>query len=251
VQVLGLGQLGAGVAHALAAAGVGTLLGVDPAPVEDRDLASGLFRSHQLGCPRQDALRDTLTQLCPTTQFVPLDVPTSSTDAQFAPPAEVDLVVLCADDFDPETYRAVNASCLEQRTTWTSARNLGLRFELGPTVVPYETACFTCYELRRASNTAGYADQLATYAELAAQGKSLGSMRPEVGAGLAAVEIARILTSFSRPVTYGSVFSFDLVSFTSKLHPVLKIPRCRDCSPAARSRPSTSIWRFDDLAASG
>jgi bacteriocin biosynthesis cyclodehydratase domain-containing protein len=62
------------------------------------------------------------------------------------------------------------------------------------------------------------------------------------GTDLLALEVIKILTRFSQPVTYGSLFTLDLLTFEAALHPVLKIPRCPHCSPAAAQRPALIIW---------
>ena len=162
--------------------------------------------------------------------------------------AQADIVVLCEDRFDPETYRRVNEACLERRTIWTSFRDLGSRFEIGPTVIPYESACWRCYALRRASNDDDHELWTETASALAADGRSLGSLNARPGPSLLAVEVVKLLTGFSRPISRGALLSFDLLRFEARVHPVLKIPRCAACGAAARGQAPWRIWRLEPPA---
>ena len=162
-------------------------------------------------------------------------------DAQTA----ADVAVLCDDGFNADRYRRLNRLCLDREITWTSFRDLGTRFEVGPTVIPFETGCWRCYELRRVSNDDAYELWAETATALSAQGRSLGALPSAPGPSLLAVEILKLLTGFSRPITRGTLFSFDLLRFEARLHPVLKIPRCAACGAAARGRPPWRIWNVE------
>ncbi len=155
-----------------------------------------------------------------------------------------ELVVVCPDHQRVSLLRDLNRMCLEAGRTWTSARTIGSRVEVGPTIVPGDTACFGCYELRRQSNDAGYRDGAERAELLAVDGLDTGRLAIEVADGLLAAEVLKLVGGFSRPMTYGALFSLDLVTLESGLHPVLKIPRCASCGAPARNRPTTSVWPF-------
>jgi bacteriocin biosynthesis cyclodehydratase domain-containing protein len=153
-----------------------------------------------------------------------------------------DLIVLCDDGFDPDCFDSVNRYCLEQRLTWTSYRDLGTRYEIGPLVVPFETACFACLEQRRRGNVPSYDERLTMRRALSAAGGSLGRLNLTLGGDVLALEVIKVLTRFGRPMTYGAVYSFDVASLEGVLHPVLKLPRCRACGHPARDRATVSFW---------
>jgi bacteriocin biosynthesis cyclodehydratase domain-containing protein len=231
VAVVGLGERGSQLAHDLALSGVGTLILSSSGTSDSADqragrLAAELERDGATRCSIGEANLDDL----------------GSGEA-----SGPDLTVLCEDGFDSRTYERLNRLCIERRLTWTSFRDLGNRFEVGPTVIPFETACFRCYELRRASND----DQFELWAEtasmLAAQGRGVGSLKLSPGVSLLAVEVLKILSGFSRPMTRSAVFSFDLLRFEAQLHPVLKIPRCQACGAAARGQPAWRVWGGDSV----
>gem|GEM_PF-4795987 len=157
---------------------------------------------------------------------------------------EAELAVVCPDHHRVSLLRTVNRACLERNVTWTSARTLGARVEVGPTVVPGETACFDCYEQRRQSNYNGYREDAERAERLALQGLDTGRLAVEAADGILVAEVLKLVGGFSRPMTYGSLFSLDLITLESRLHPVLKIPRCASCGAPARNQPTTSVWPF-------
>lgn len=155
-----------------------------------------------------------------------------------------DLVVVCPDLHSVSLLRDVNRLCIDAERTWTSVRTIGSRVEVGPTIVPGDTACFACYEQRRVSNDPAYREGAERAERLALEGLDTGRLAIEAADGIVAAEVLKIVGGFSRPMTYGALFSLDLVTLESGLHPVLKIPRCAGCGAPARNRPTTSVWPF-------
>ncbi len=236
VMLIGLGQAGERVAACLAGAGVRRLFGHDPAPVTVDLVGVGGFQPHDVGRNRQDVVSHRLSAASEV-DFCPLGDP-------FAEEAwsNVDLIILCSDGYDRELYGRVNALALERNTRWISYRAAGIGYEVGPLVVPHETACYRCLEYRRAANAPLYDEAASVATQLTREGKSIGSLPIAFGADVVALEAIRLLSGFARPLTYGAVFTFDLLSYEGALHPVLKIPRCRACS-RGKSRPSMMVWR--------
>ena len=212
VMVVGLGRVGAQVARALEAAGVGNLIRADD--TLGRSLGPGSPAAPLFGS------RDPIL------------------------PAGVDFVALCEDAFDPDHHAAINRAALRAKVPWIGYRLLRTRLEIGPTVIPFETACFHCYELRRTSNSAGFADELELQRRLVANGIDLGSLNVTLGADLLALEIVKSLTQFTSAATYGHVYVMDIVSLDTHVRPVLKIPRCPECGAAAGT-PQSDVWQYD------
>jgi molybdopterin-synthase adenylyltransferase len=247
VMLVGLGRIGSRLATGLAHMGLGQLYGSDPLQVTNEDTTDSGYSLSDVGSIREEVLKSMIKQVNHFIKYVPMGIGSVFEQDPTMLPNNLDLLVLCEDRFNPDHYGVINRFCLDRQITWTSYRNLGLRFEVGPMIVPRETACFKCLELRKAANLYFYEDFLATQRNLLANSVSLGSLNITLGYEALALEVIKILTNFSRPVTYGSVFSFDVVGLTGKLHPVLKIPRCPACSNVSRDRPTFSIWRPDEL----
>ena len=242
VMVVGLGRIGSRLVKGLAYAGLGHIYCSDPGIVAPHDLIDSSYERSNLGQRREEAVVSILQQTDLHVECIPLGAGSDAVQGIAMPTDNPDVLILCEDRFDPNQYSTINRLCLERAITWIGCRNLGSRIEVGPLIVPLETACFKCFELRKAANSAFYESFLATQGLLAASGMSLGSLNITIGYEILALEVIKILTGFSRPLTYGSVYSFDLVTFEGKLHPALKIPRCPECNGALRDRPTFSIW---------
>ena len=225
VMVVGLGRVGSRVVDALASAGVGTLIGAGRRAVLPNDVADSDFRRS------------------PSTRYLAYGKPVFGEHGADLPDG-VDFLALCEDGFDPDHHAAINHAALQKRIAWIGYRILRTRLEIGPTVIPYETACFHCYELRRISNSAGFAEELELHQRLAESGGDLGTLDITLGADLLALEVVKSLTHFTSAATYGHVYTMDIVSLASHVRPLLKIPRCPECGASAK-RPATSVWRYD------
>jgi len=243
VMVVGLGRVGSRVAHALASAGVGTIVGGDSGIVAESDLADSTFVTGDVGRPRGQALAEHIAAVNPLVNFATFEGPVfAANGAQL--PEQLSMVALCEDSFDPLHHAAINRACLDKNVTWIGYRSYRTRLEIGPTVVPRETACFHCYELRRSSNSSDFAQELELQQRLAATESELGGLNITLGADLLALEMVKTLSHFAAAATYGSVYVMDLVSLETRTRPLLKIPRCPECGTSA-SRPLANVWRYD------
>ena len=117
--------------------------------------------------------------------------------------------------------------------------------QLGPCVIPRDTACYTCYEYRARGNWPHYDENLA-FEEYLHSGRATadyGCLPPVAGflAGIAAIECIKLLTGFSYPSTSGRMWTFNINTFEAEAHPVLKLPRCPSCGFAAGT-PLQAQW---------
>jgi molybdopterin-synthase adenylyltransferase len=243
VLLVGLGRAGSRLAQALAAVGIGKIVGADPRAVAEDDVADSAFRRADVGRPRGEVLEEHLAGTSPGVAFTSLGRPLFGSDRPCGLPEGVNFVVLCEDEFDPDHHAALNTACLDAKVPWVSYRHHGTRLEIGPTVVPHESACFRCYEVRRMSNSPGFQQELEIRKRLAENGTGVGGLNITLGADILALETVKVLTGFATAATYGHVFVMDIVTLESRLHPVLKVPRCPACGKA-QGQSATSIWRF-------
>jgi bacteriocin biosynthesis cyclodehydratase domain-containing protein len=251
VLIAGLGQTGLAVAKMLARAGLGRIFGADASPVGHEDIRHSGYPAASLGCAREEAAAVTVQDANHHIAYSAWrgDSPWSPNPGNW--PENPDLLIVCEDQFDAEHYRNVNRLCLDRNIRWISHRCMELRCEVGPWIVPGETACYRCLEMRKAANVRNFADSLAARQLLLARNEPVARLNFTLGTEVLALEVTKILGGFSRPMTYGSLLTFSLVSLESKLHPVLKVPRCAACSAGKREQPSLNIWRaggdFEDL----
>ena len=163
------------------------------------------------------------------------DLSTGLTDDDGGPSC-FDLIVACAVLPGFALFDAVNRACMVTRTRWLRVGISGTSAQLGPTVVPYETACYTCLDLRRQTHEAELDGYLAYRAHagdahcIADDGTASLAL---VLSGHVALEIMRILVGHAPPATFGRYYEFSALSPAATRHEVLRIPRCPSCSRAS------------------
>jgi bacteriocin biosynthesis cyclodehydratase domain-containing protein len=142
-----------------------------------------------------------------------------------------DLFIAVSDRAGTAFFDSINRSCLEHQVRWLRVAFEGRYGIVGPTVVPRQTACFTCYNLRRASHDVP--DEFDAY-----RGKLLRDGDPHEGSldaltdlvvAQATLEAARLLTAFAPPATFGRFYTFEAGRPRVEGHEVLRVPRCAGC----------------------
>jgi bacteriocin biosynthesis cyclodehydratase domain-containing protein len=243
VAVFGLGRLGSQLAPSLAAAGIGAITAIDQQPLQEDDLAGDAwFDMEKLGSNRAEAVGGLCIRLNPALSFRAVDK-LGDKAALSRLLLECDFAVLCPDYVNPAEYDMFNHAALASRTMWTSARFAGFEFHIGPTVIPGETPCYECFRLRIISNVVNYGEhiQLEEYRKNHRPREVTLAITPATG--LLALEVLKAVTWFTAPATYAHLYSLNLLTMRSELHPVLKIPRCAACGRPAMPRPTIHAWQ--------
>jgi bacteriocin biosynthesis cyclodehydratase domain-containing protein len=158
-------------------------------------------------------------------------------------PPSFDLIVACDESPAFSFFDAVNRACLLSGTRWLRVCMSGTSAQLGPTIVPNQTACYTCFDLRLQTHQ----PELDGYLAYRAQRGALGSRIDEGGtapllsviAGQVALEVMRLLIAFAPPVTIGRFYELNAASPLAISHEVLRVPRCASCG---RRRPIAEAW---------
>ncbi len=124
VLVIGAGGLGSPAALYLAAAGVGHLVIADDDQVDLSNLQRQiLHQQNDIGKPKVESAKNTLTALNPDTAITALDTRLQG-EALHAEAARADLVIDASDNFD--TRFAVNRACVETTTPLVSGAAIRL-----------------------------------------------------------------------------------------------------------------------------
>jgi len=147
---------------------------------------------------------------------------------------------------------AINAACLAASTRWMHVSAVGMTVRLGPTFIPYQTACYTCYDLRRQAHETDLDGYLAYRSAVDGSNDRgdegmLASLRSVI-AGQVALEAVRLLTAVAPPATLGRFYEFDAITPVPSGHDVLRVPRCPSCAAAG---PIREAWESATLTASG
>jgi bacteriocin biosynthesis cyclodehydratase domain-containing protein len=217
VVVVGDGVLASNVVRHLSLTGVGGITVVGPnEPVERRDVDRGAwYPAERVGDARHAALA---AQVAALREHV--DFSTGSLPVGGRPLTGTHLVIVATDDFDPGRYAEVDDACQRDGIQWTSIRRNRITVEIGPTVVPGQSACFRCYELRRAANVPEETGMGRTHA---------GGFHVPAGPEWVALEAVKLLAGFGEASTIGTVVVFDPLRLKLSHHRVLRVPTCPRC----------------------
>lgn len=158
---------------------------------------------------------------------------------------EIDFLIACRDATDYRFFESINTACLETQTRWMHASISGTKGIMGPTVIPYQSACYVCYDKRLASNALELESYLA-YQKQTESSKNEGFLNP-LGSTLAEqviLEVVRIISGFAPPKTIGRLYEFEATTPLVEGHDVLRLPRCPACN---LKEPKREAWDLISL----
>jgi bacteriocin biosynthesis cyclodehydratase domain-containing protein len=217
ILLVGTGLFGSAVADLLSRTGVGR---IDVVGWDD-DGTLGLAVD---GMPRTSSL------LLPTTD---VDQAISVVDGL----AEgVDLFVTATCDAPQALLEEMNELALDARVSWLVGNSAGSAVDLGPLVLPYESACYTCLLLRQRS-VEPMAVEREIYEEKKRGPRQAGD-RNVIGesvwastqaASILVGEAVRVLSGIAPPTLTDSVLRMLPISGILERNQVLRVPRCPAC----------------------
>ena len=162
--------------------------------------------------------------------------------------SNLDFLIACEESAGFSLFETVNKACIEKGIRWMCVSIEGTTAQLGPTIIPNQTACYSCYVRRIHSNLPDWNDYAAYQKQLASssQGLDQGFLIPlgSLLAGHAAIECARILSGFDVPTTLGRFYRMEKMSPVSVGHSVLRLPRCPVCNSRSPLRQAWDSARF-------
>jgi bacteriocin biosynthesis cyclodehydratase domain-containing protein len=167
-------------------------------------------------------------------------LPTASVDALYAELRDqvegADLLVTATCDAPSLLFRAVNDLCLTAGCPWLVGNADGSVFQLGPLIEPYESACYSCLELRSRSaepyavENELYQERLAATAdanERVLVGEALWPAT--LAASILVGEACRLLTGLAAPTLTNSRLHLTPMTGLIEQNEVIRVPRCPDC----------------------
>lgn len=230
LTLIGLGSIGSHVLYSLAPLGIGKIRVIDGHIVNLEDVKLGFFHKEDIGKQRCTVFQRIFYRFVNQTSFewYPFEVKSMTADAILG---DSDLVVLCSDQSLPLLHNYVNKICLKHNRNWLSARFCGYYGEVGPTVIPYKTPCYKCYEYRLKSNIDDMKESTRFESHPERVKENYGSLGifMRIISEYASLEIVKMLTKYETPNTVGAVLSIDFENYRNTLHRVLKIPYCPAC----------------------
>jgi len=239
VTIFGLGGAGAGVAQALAAAGVGKLRCFDSEAVGPADTyLSPLFTQADIADLRTEVVTRRIRESSPDVNFSTSTQVPENDDEVLALIAGSDLVLCCLDEGQSSLIYKLNRACLKANIRWSSCLPAGNEVIIGPTVVPFETPCFLCYKMRTVA-TAGNPEEEFNYETFLDRRKQDDTGRREnlvfgvgIAANLLSLEALKALSQSLTPSATGKIIVLDLITLESVKHVVLRKPWCPACFKA-------------------
>jgi ribosomal protein S12 methylthiotransferase accessory factor len=241
------GLVASHVMMALASAGVEALRIIDTTEVTAHDIVgSTLLQTEDVGLPRAEALARRLHARVP---YARCDAAQAKAHTATSLQSILDgarLAIACLDAPAPALLDTVNQAALAIDLPWIVAQTDGTVGYVGPTVLPHQTPCYRCVELRRSANRA----DLPSFAASAGDGPGQRDTRAtpplvaSVGA-LAALEALRILTRIAPAQTVGRIQRIDFFAAEITSHRVLRFPHCPACG-YGDTRPLLERWRQPD-----
>jgi molybdopterin-synthase adenylyltransferase len=236
VTVFGMSGAGAAVALSLAAARVGALRCVDELPVAPADgYFSHVFTPAELGEGRASVVARRVESAAPGVRATAHAEPPQTDEDVLALIQGSDFVINCLDAGQSSLAYKLNRACLAARVRWTSCALSGSEVVVGPTVHPFETACYLCYKMRAVScaNNPEDAFSFESFLDQRKQDDSGSRENLAFSAGLAAnlvaLEAVKELTGVVPASAEGRIVVLDLLTLNTTKHVVLRKPWCPAC----------------------
>jgi bacteriocin biosynthesis cyclodehydratase domain-containing protein len=141
---------------------------------------------------------------------------------------------------------AINKAVLAEGIRWLPLAVVDNReLQVGPAVIPTETACYKCFEYRFRSNFTHLEsyDHFAQAFSAMGEVVDFGVLGPfaEIAGNFGAIEAMKLLSPEHVAESAGKLVAFSLDTLSAKHHPVLRIPRCPHCDEYAEQCPER-VW---------
>lgn len=235
VAIFDLGRVGSQVLLSLAISGVGKLIGIDHRNVGKSDIDT-FYLKEDIGMKRCDVAYKVCKRVNSNIQFNGISKKITSANEITDCLGDVDLAILCQDGPSILEYQWMNEACLKREIPWMSARLEGYIGTIGPSIIPYQTACYTCYELQMKANLLYYDEYLMfekflIRKRIEENEKNYGEMNffPIVLGNHLAMEAIKSLLNFPTTSPYGKIYLFNFFTHETSSHEVLKLPTCPSC----------------------
>lgn len=251
VAIIGLSGAGTHAALSLAAARVGTIKCVDMLPVAPTDTyLSPLFKSGDIGRMRVEAIVDRIRETVPTINLVQHMEPFKTEQDLQSLIHGSDYVVCCLDAGQASLLYKLNRVCLRERIRWTSCMLWGAEIIVGPTIHPFESACYLCYKMRASACAENPEAEFVFERYLDRRRNDDSGIRENLvfSAGIAAhllgLETLKGLAGGISQSLISKICVLNLIDLNWSKHTILKEPFCPACSAGAELQPRGNASTF-------
>jgi bacteriocin biosynthesis cyclodehydratase domain-containing protein len=156
-----------------------------------------------------------------------------------------DWVVAAQDSFEPEELAALNKAALTSSTPWSLVCFDGYEGWVGPTFLPHQTACFTCFCRRLLAASAEPKHIFRDPGVKVHRPPAAWSVGSETGAWVSLITSIFALELIA--ATRGESFTLNQMLIVHRLNlsfqreTVLRLPRCPDCG-SRRDAPRQNVF---------
>ncbi|MGH7102642.1 MAG: TOMM precursor leader peptide-binding protein [Acetobacteraceae bacterium] len=147
-----------------------------------------------------------------------------------------DLLVTATTDAPARLFEGINELALMAARPWLYGNADGSALDIGPLVLPYETGCFACLDLRRKSarefafENEFHEERLATERDAARRVLAGEAVWPaSLGASLLVGEACRLITGLAPPTLTDTMLQVLPVTGTMEWNRFNRVPRCPAC----------------------
>lgn len=162
--------------------------------------------------------------------------------------AAVDMVVVGVDDPWPTALEQVNAIAQETDTPFVYTEVVGFDVNIGPTVIPGETACYECYRQQARMNIDSPDRYEAFERQASDRSRTTGAVLPfaQIASGFVVTDVVNYLC-YGYGYTVGSVISYGMNDFSFESNDVLRMPRCESCDRTQTDHGTDSLFTVETL----
>ena len=168
------------------------------------------------------------------------------------------LDIVPVDSYLREDLEGFNAEALRDKRPWLLFRPIGRQVWVGPLFRPGVTGCWECLAQRLRANcpVESYLESKRGPLGVAATDPACSPATLAVAWGLAANAVATWIATGGHPELDGKVHTFDVLTFQSKSHTLIRLPYCPACGTRATgngepSGPLTLISRPKNFTEDG
>ncbi len=246
VAIFELGVIGSMVAGSLALAGIGRINLIDRKKISAADQLLESYTSQDVGQNRAVVMKEYLTSVNDGIHCESFTHDLGGVKDLLSVIDGCNIALVCSDSPSIITEELLNEASLEVEIPWSRGCIDHYHGVIGPTVIPRQTACFTCFNLRLRSN-ATYIEDAVAYDKHLREHEPIGEetalLVPCAGlvAHHLALEALKVLTGFAYPTSAGAFLSINTLTGELARHVVLKLPRCPSCSTVSKY-PRMKIW---------
>lgn len=145
------------------------------------------------------------------------------------------LVLVATRNAPRELLRAISRLCLRHNNQLLYCNEVDSKFELGPLVEPYSSACFHCLEIRELHSNQHSVEEHYFHQQImsspnlqwAPRGESL--LVSGLIAHLAVMEVVRVMTHIAQPTLVNQVLTISPIIGEMRSNTIIRVPWCPEC----------------------